>query len=249
METHSHTLVKKWPHYLWDFLMLFLAMTLGFFVENKRELYVEHQKEKEFIKSYIEDLENDHNQYNKLITQLAFQCKTLDTLLTKIKGITSATGANGIYKYLWSTTGYPDFIYTDRTIEQLKNSGGFRMIEDKTASARIIKYDAMVKRMQISLNTGVDPELLVLRHLQSTLFDLSCCPEIGNLTPTEKIRFPDPGQLLTYDKKAITQYYNEVLLSKTGFALHKAYLEILKKESANLISLLKEIYQIKDRQG
>jgi len=41
MEVHHHTTTdhgrtsrKKFTHYLWEFLMLFLAVTLGFFVET-----------------------------------------------------------------------------------------------------------------------------------------------------------------------------------------------------------------------
>ena len=43
---HSHTPRKKWTHYFWEFLMLFLAVTLGFFVENQREHYIENLREK-----------------------------------------------------------------------------------------------------------------------------------------------------------------------------------------------------------
>ena len=53
MEVHHHAHnadghrgKKKWTHYLWEFLMLFLAVTLGFFVENQREHYIEHKREK-----------------------------------------------------------------------------------------------------------------------------------------------------------------------------------------------------------
>ena len=51
---HAHTPRKKWTHYFWEFLMLFLAVTLGFFVENQREHYIEHQREKQFISSLIQ---------------------------------------------------------------------------------------------------------------------------------------------------------------------------------------------------
>jgi hypothetical protein len=50
---------KKWTHYLFEFLMLFLAISAGFLVENMREHYVEHKREKVFIKSFIEDLKED----------------------------------------------------------------------------------------------------------------------------------------------------------------------------------------------
>ncbi|MBK9661472.1 MAG: hypothetical protein IPO68_16495 [Chitinophagaceae bacterium] len=37
---HAHTARKKWTHYFWEFLMLFLAVFCGFLAENQREHYV-----------------------------------------------------------------------------------------------------------------------------------------------------------------------------------------------------------------
>ena len=55
METHAHELHKAsgrgWKHYVNEFLILFLALSLGFFVENLREYNVERHREKEFIKN------------------------------------------------------------------------------------------------------------------------------------------------------------------------------------------------------
>ena len=39
--------------------MLFLAVFAGFLAENQREHYVEHQREKQYIRSMIEDLQTD----------------------------------------------------------------------------------------------------------------------------------------------------------------------------------------------
>ena len=39
--------------------MLFLAVFCGFLAENQREHFVEHDREKQFMESLIEDLEND----------------------------------------------------------------------------------------------------------------------------------------------------------------------------------------------
>src|SRR5687768_17795453 len=56
---HTHTPRKKWTHYFWEFLMLFLAVTLGFFVENEREHYIEKTRAKELAKNLLEDLKSD----------------------------------------------------------------------------------------------------------------------------------------------------------------------------------------------
>ncbi len=46
---HSHHAPKNWKEYVSEFFMLFLAVTLGFFVENYREHVIERQREKEFL--------------------------------------------------------------------------------------------------------------------------------------------------------------------------------------------------------
>jgi len=41
MEAHNHThQPKKWKEYISEFLMLFTAVTLGFFAENLRECQI-----------------------------------------------------------------------------------------------------------------------------------------------------------------------------------------------------------------
>ena len=56
VHAHPHTSRKKWTHYFWEFLMLFLAVFCGFLAENKREHMVEHKREKKFMISLVEDL-------------------------------------------------------------------------------------------------------------------------------------------------------------------------------------------------
>ena len=59
VHAHTHTPRKKWAHYFWEFLMLFLAVFCGFLAENFREHQVEHRREKKFMVSMVEDLRKD----------------------------------------------------------------------------------------------------------------------------------------------------------------------------------------------
>ena len=52
---HSRTRRQKLTHYFWEFFMLFLAVVAGYLVENQREHYVEHQREKQFMASLYQD--------------------------------------------------------------------------------------------------------------------------------------------------------------------------------------------------
>jgi hypothetical protein len=67
VHAHTHTERKKWTHYFWEFFMLFLAVTLGFFVENQREHLVEQQREKQFIRSLFNDIKADTTNLVRII--------------------------------------------------------------------------------------------------------------------------------------------------------------------------------------
>src|SRR5277367_2786684 len=63
MEVHHHPDVhhkrKKFKEYFLEFLMIFLAVTMGFFAENIREYYSEKHQEREYVQSMINDLKTD----------------------------------------------------------------------------------------------------------------------------------------------------------------------------------------------
>ena len=52
MEVHHHSHhPKKWKEYLTEFLMLFLAVSMGFIAENIREKYVENERSNELMRT------------------------------------------------------------------------------------------------------------------------------------------------------------------------------------------------------
>src|SRR5688572_17610231 len=56
---HTHTPRKKWSHYFWEFFMLFLAVFCGFLAEYKLEHVIEHKREKQYMRTLVEDLKKD----------------------------------------------------------------------------------------------------------------------------------------------------------------------------------------------
>src|SRR5687768_7102525 len=97
VHAHTHTARKKWTHYFWEFFMLFLAVLLGFFVENQREHYIEHKREVEYIHSMIEDLKEDTASFNKLIKINLITNEKIDTLIALLKGKERNSFAKRIY--------------------------------------------------------------------------------------------------------------------------------------------------------
>ena len=142
---HAHTDRKKWTHYVWEFLMLFLAVTLGFLVENQREHYIEHKREKQFISTMVEDLKSDTAQLSEIIAYKKSKEKMLDSLIMYLSRTDYEKYGNDIYYYARNVTRPQYFSPNDRTIQQLKNSGALRLIRKLSISDSIMYYDQQLR--------------------------------------------------------------------------------------------------------
>ena len=75
---------KKFKDYLFDFFMLFFAVTLGFIVENTRENFSKKKKEKEYMRSMIQDLKEDTLKINAALSYNSYLLMGVDTLINFI---------------------------------------------------------------------------------------------------------------------------------------------------------------------
>ncbi|HLY69879.1 MAG TPA: hypothetical protein VKR53_09125, partial [Puia sp.] len=152
MEVHNHPNVekKKFKEYFLEFLMIFLAVTLGFFAENIRESMVEKETERTYIESFYKDISNDEQQIPRLIKSQGFQIKCADSLVTLLDSSDIKKIANFIYYYAKNIVRQTPlgFVTTERTITQLKNSGGFRLIHNQELSDSIIDYYKMADEVK-----------------------------------------------------------------------------------------------------
>ncbi len=73
MEVHHHPQLhhkpKPWLEYFFEFIMIFIAVTLGFFAESFREHLADKGKEKEIITALYNDLKNDTANLNIIINR------------------------------------------------------------------------------------------------------------------------------------------------------------------------------------
>jgi hypothetical protein len=141
VHAHTHTARKKWTHYFWEFLMLFLAVFCGFLAENQREHMIEHQREKQYMITMLEDLRSDTALVNTALGYWKERNTSVDSVAEAIRfPITDADLAKA-YRHLNRAFDYYSFKYNDRTIAQLKNAGGFRLIRKVNIANKIIAYD------------------------------------------------------------------------------------------------------------
>ncbi len=138
---HGGTRRKKFTHYLWEFLMLFLAVFCGFLAENFREHQVEHQRERQYMITMLEDLESDTSLLAECVAFWDNINNSIDSVTSAIQFPLSKTDFAKAYRHLSIALNYYGFNYNERTIAQLKNSGGFRLIRQREVANKITLYD------------------------------------------------------------------------------------------------------------
>jgi hypothetical protein len=241
---HAHTARKKWTHYFWEFLMLFLAVFCGFLAENQREHMVEHQREKKFIKSLVSDLQVDTARLNDILLQRHRRSTMLDSFVTLLNKEDAAAYGRYLYYFNSFATRGPAFRYTpvDGTMQQLKNAGNLRLIRTSAVNDSIIAYDVHTR----SLVWGSQDEEEIMdtyRNIAEGIFDgrvlMSMRDEDNNVSMTDY----DPPLRMTEDAVFRLNYRLHMLIAFNKTLRRDVRVQLQKAE--NLLTLLKREYQLK----
>jgi len=246
MEVHKHphhiTHKKKWGEYLLEFFMIFFAVFLGFIAENVREHIVNHQREKKYIQSMLQDLESDTTHLANVISVYQKKDALFDTVFALYP--TLAAGYNPtLINSIRKGMPYPDFIYTDRTIQQLKNSGGMSLIRNQAAANAITEYDLDMRKLEQDMNiqTGFfNDAAKSWREIFSDEIILSNSFQ-ANAVITNKEDY-----LLKSDRATLGRFYNELYDYKSSCDYIKNVEKSLKQKATELMRLLKKEYHFEN---
>ena len=248
MEVHHHSHIptsreKKWTHYFWEFFMLFLAVFCGFLAENEREHFVEHQREKQFMRSLIEDLENDTVELKRAMSKADSVIRYTDSVLVFLSSYKMAKQVPIHLASFIGKAGQRQFlINTDRTSSQLKNSGAMRLIRKKTVSDLILKYWKQIDETNISL----DRYMVYRNSSRELVFKLWVLPEVyrsGFLMSPDSIQ---QLRVVDQDAKKWDELANLTAMSSSITKLsHLVNLQQQLNQARNLIMVIKKEYHFK----
>ena len=243
MEVHHHpdTEKKNFKGYLLEGLMIFIAVTMGFFAESIRENINDNHKEREYVNSLINNLEQDRIFLNYCLSDNQKKIIGLDSLLSlSNKNMTYQGNKQLLYKYSQNCiTFYSGFSSNDATMMQLKNSGGMQYIKHDHVADSIAMYDQVVRSIYAAENpyskaisdaTDAMGELLIFRVRADTTY-------FKNNTYTNK-----DLPLLNSDYQKIEIFFNKISLERGWTQNYVNNLQEKLPYTIRLIELLKKEY-------
>ncbi len=228
--THGSHHQRKTKDYIFEFFMLFLAITAGFFMENMREAHVENHREHQYMNSLISDIREDTASIRNILEINKKQIAGIDSILNLMENPHQEDYEKKFYHYVNTYLGNLNgFSASEVTITQLRNSGGMRLIGKKMVSDSIVsyygKYDSHTGQQKYNIKF-----LTELVDIELKILDLS----------TYRIK----GKKLTIDNSMNREFYNRTLALSSILTSEVEWLKSFQKKSISLLEYLKREYKV-----
>lgn len=260
MEIHQHSHTpdadnhrgrKKWTHYFWEFLMLFLAVTLGFFVENQREHYVEKLRAKQFAKTLVEDLAADTVELLDVIKEDNIILSCFDSINATVQNAIKNKIVPGRF-YFYSNIGTfsPTVVWHTATLTQITQTGSLRYFRNAELVKKLSTYYANIDFIS-GLNSGDvryrDESIKIRGRILNSYY----YSKYSAFKLSDWLKIPDSLlscklPLQTYEPLLLNEFANsfETRRRVLNMMISRNYRTALNEATA-LIGILKKEYHIK----
>jgi hypothetical protein len=249
MEVHHHPDLhhnrKKFREYFLEFLMIFLAVTLGFFAEQFREDITSRHREKDFMKSMMEDLRSDSTSMQADLLFSRNIEKGLDTLSSALYESVTKMNELELYRLDGSYLRLVGAAFSERTSSQLK-TGGMSNIKNLKVANAIAAYWSGIKGVEIP-QENFRNRLIATADVSYTIFNgkYVSTVRIDSLTHLSHVKIDSAAKLMTNDAATLIGYANRIRTMRN--MLKNFYLVNLEKQYNSCIALtllIKKEYNI-----
>lgn len=146
---HPHHPPKSLKDYASEFIVIFVALTLGFLVENQREHYIEGLREKELAKSLLKDLAADSVEFREF-QQIRLKERTSINEAIHIietQGL-KPTDATLYYHFIRGVFIWRHPEFRQANLDQIISSGSLRYFKNDTLAKAISDLKMQLKRIE-----------------------------------------------------------------------------------------------------
>ena len=238
VHAHPHTPGKKFTHYLWEFLMLFLAVTLGFFVENIREHYIEQKRVRQYADLLVADLKKDTAWFNDENKKWLQRQPNFDTLINLLIQPVSASDERILRKLLYINY-VSDAKLNTATYNQMKASGSLRYINDlKLITALEGYYEIQIPR---AIESSQSTMKFFDSYIKTFFIDHLRNQDMRINIDTTKNWNP---VIFGRTREADQRLSNIIEMDRTQLGIANRFYESANKGAGELIALINEEYHL-----
>jgi hypothetical protein len=256
MEVHHHPEVEKKgiKEYLLEGLMIFLAVTMGFFAESLRENINEHHHVKEYAASLYSDLKADTVELDKYLKRADFGAANIDTLMQLLSAADPKDIPSGKL-YYYGLFGGMQLQYSpnDATLLEIKSSGSLRYFSNRAIRDSIARYDQKTQQFK-ALEVGDEGMYTEVRKARALIFDFKYNDAANTVVQSIYIHYnrakidsflkTNPPLLST--NKVLFNQYIEMVRSRFLKNVLAARAHRLRSEAINLMAMLKKEYEVEE---
>ena len=237
VHAHSHTPRRKWTHYFWEFLMLFLAVFCGFLAENQREHMIEHKRAEQFAVSLLSDIKADTAALHIAIDFGNKKIKTADSLVEQLELPKEKWKDTLIYKYEGIAGRFRPFEHNSGTYEQMKTSGSLRYFKQELTDL-LNQYDVQAKKTGVRDDIHLNYASNLLNPFILQVLDARALIQIQDgVHPTHPLVFRKT------DKETIAMWINyAAVVQSTQERSVVEYNTMLEKAKQIILALQKEYH-------
>ena len=257
MEVHHHPHVEKknFREYFLEFIMIFLAVTLGFFAESFREHLVDRAKEKEIISALYSDVKKDTANLNVIIYKYMPEHDAWeDSADIYIHSLPIEGNEKKIAKALVNATNWNFYSPPQVSFDVIKSSASFNLIRKEKVKGAIINLNNLINtyinysQFVLATEHAVDTTtagIIPRKEMQILIANVyvKTNAEYGSITDSD---MPAITSLKTYDKARYLNFLSK--LDQMDYLLHDLlglYQKVLVAET-NLLIMLNEEYHLKN---
>lgn len=236
--THHPMHKKKWSEYILEFVMLFAAVTMGFFAENVREHMAEKEKKRELMKIVALDLHRDIKQLEFHKEDANLKMVTCDSIFPVFKMDPRTIDLRLYYHLLLNHVRYWDFNANNKSRNEADAKGYFRDEENEDIAYNISKVDFFI----LDYKT-LDEESVRLRSkLKEVAEDLTEHEYYNKFIAFEGDLLPNKIGIKPFDKKAAIKASYLISNFKLNYVGQLGDIDSVKKYGNIAIELINKKY-------
>ena len=217
--------------------MLFLAVFCGFLAENQREHYVEKLRAKQYVQSFYDDLHKNLAPISRTIEFNKLKVDTLNNLKSCYDSISKNWKATScLIQLIKNSSFFWSVEFSEGTIDQLKNAGGFRLLKKEDRDS-IISYDEAIRNFENTELTMVQPSQDNVRNNLKRLINFK-----ANVLLNSFDNETETPLLFSDNKELLNEFFNDLLRYRRNIIVQSNQLILLKEKTNRLIEYFNAKY-------